>query len=70
MGFRYVMPFDTERENGIQVTPAFLGAFAKLRKAIISFIMSVYLSVWPYDHLSVRMERLRFHWMNFQENRC
>jgi hypothetical protein len=35
----------------------FLGAFAKLRKATISFVMSV--------RLSVRMEQLGSHWTNF-----
>jgi len=37
----------------------FLGAFAKLRKATISYIMSV--------HLSVRMEQLGSHWEEFHE---
>ena len=36
---------------------SFLGAFAELRKAILSFIMSV--------RLSVRMEQLRSHWADF-----
>jgi len=35
--------------------------FAKLRKATIKFFMSV--SVWPF----VRMEQLRYHWMDFHE---
>jgi hypothetical protein len=34
---------------------AFLGAFAKLRKATVSFVMSV------------RMEKLGFHWTDFDE---
>jgi hypothetical protein len=38
---------------------AFLGAFAKLRKATISFLMSVL--------LSVHMEQLRSHWTDFHE---
>jgi len=37
---------------------AVLGAFAKLRKATISFVMSVRLSLCP----SIRMEQLGFHW--------
>jgi len=37
----------------------FLGAFTKLRKAIISFLMSVC--------LSVRMEQLGSHWTDFHE---
>jgi len=38
---------------------SFLDAFAKLRKATISFVMPV--------RLSVRMERLCFHWTDFNE---
>jgi hypothetical protein len=37
----------------------FLGAFAKLPKATISFVMSV--------RPSVRMEQLGFHWTDFHE---
>jgi hypothetical protein len=40
----------------------FLGAFAKLRKTTISFVISVCLSVHP----SVRME-LGSHWTDFHE---
>jgi hypothetical protein len=36
-----------------------LGAFAKLRKASISFVISV--------RLSVRMEQLCFHWTKFYD---
>jgi len=36
-----------------------LGAYAKLRKATIRFVMSV--------RLSVIMEQLGFHWMDFHE---
>ena len=36
---------------------AFLGAFAKLRKATVSFVMSV----------SVRMERVGLNWTDFYE---
>jgi hypothetical protein len=39
--------------------PIFLGAFAKLRKAIISFVRSVI--------LSVHMEKLGSHWTDFRE---
>jgi hypothetical protein len=42
-----------------QITDCFLGAFAKLRKATISFVMSV--------HLSVRMEQLGSHLTDFHE---
>ena len=41
----------------------FLGAFAILRKATISFVMSVCPSVRP----SVRMEQLRSHCTDFDE---
>jgi len=41
--------------------PCFLGAFEKLLKATISFVMSV----CP----SVRMEQLRSHWTDFHEIR-
>ena len=37
----------------------FLGAFAKLRKATISFVLSV--------RLSVRMEQLGSHWTEFDK---
>ena len=37
----------------------FLGAFANLRKATVSFVMSV--------HLSVRMVQLLSHWTDFDE---
>jgi hypothetical protein len=39
---------------------SFLGAFAKLRKAAISFVMS--------DRLSVRVEQLGSCWTDFHEN--
>ena len=38
---------------------SFLGAFAKLKKSTISFVM--------YGRLSVRMEQLGSHWTNFHE---
>ena len=41
----------------------FLGAFAKLRKATMSFVTSVRLSVC----LSVRMQRLGSYWTDFDE---
>jgi hypothetical protein len=41
----------------------FLSAFAKLRKATISFVMVVCLSIRPF----VRMEQLVSHWMDFHE---
>ena len=43
----------------LQYPDYFLGAFAKLRKATVSFVMSV--------RLSVRMEQLRFRQTNFHE---
>jgi hypothetical protein len=42
---------------------AILGAFEKLRKRTISFVMSVCLSVRP----SVRVEQLGCHWQEFNE---
>jgi len=45
------------------LTDLIFGAFAKLRKATISFLMSVSLSV----RLSVRMEHLVSHWADFHE---
>jgi len=41
----------------------FLGAFAKLQKSTICFVMCVSLSV----HLSVLMEKNCSHWMDFNE---
>jgi hypothetical protein len=41
------------------VNPLVLGAFAKFRKATISFVMSV--------RLSVRMEQFGSHWADFHE---
>jgi heme/copper-type cytochrome/quinol oxidase subunit 4 len=40
-----------------------LDMFAKLRKATISFIMSVHLSVCPF----ICVEQLGSHWMDFHE---
>ena len=44
----------------------FLGAFAKLRKATVRFVMSVRPSV----RLSVRKEQLGSHWTDFDETWC
>jgi len=44
-------------------TDMFLGAFAKLRKPAISFVMSFRPSV----SVSVRMEQLGSHWTDFHE---
>jgi hypothetical protein len=41
-----------------------LGEFAKLHKATISFVMSVF---HPFVRLSIRMEQLGFHWTGFGE---
>jgi hypothetical protein len=43
----------------------FLGAFAKLRKVTLSFVMSVRLSVRP----SFRMEQLGTHWTDVHDIR-
>jgi hypothetical protein len=40
----------------------FLSAFTKLRKAIISFVMSICPSVGSFNRLSVRMEQLGSYW--------
>ena len=48
-------------------TVAVLGAFAKLRNASISFVMSVCLSVRLSVYLSVRMVQLCSHWKQFHE---
>jgi hypothetical protein len=40
-----------------------LRSFAKLRKATISFVMSVRLFVYP----SIRIEQLGFHWMDYHK---
>jgi len=42
----------------------FLGAFAKLQKATVSFVMS---AVCLSACLSVRMEHLSSHWMELHE---
>jgi hypothetical protein len=44
----------------------FIGAFAKLRKVAISFVMSACLSVHP----SVHMQQLGSHWTDFREVLC
>jgi len=46
---------NTDSERLAQVSGFFVGAFAKLRKATIRFVMSV------------RMEQLCSHWMDFHE---
>jgi len=40
---------------------------AKLQKAVISFIISVYLSVHPPVCLSAHVEQLGCHWVDFYE---
>ena len=40
----------------------FLGASTQLRKATISLVM-----LYPSVRLSVRMEQLRYQWMDFNE---
>ena len=45
---------------------SFLGAFAKLQTATISFVMSACLSVCPMSvYLSVRLEQIGSDWMDF-----
>jgi hypothetical protein len=46
---------------------ATLVVFAQLRKATISFVMSVCLAVRPSVRPSVRMEQFGFHWTGFHE---
>jgi hypothetical protein len=48
----------------LHYTYEFLGAFVKLRKATISFVMPVRLSLCP----SFRMEQLSSHWKDFSES--
>jgi len=48
-----------ETTNTLQGARSILGSFAKLRKATVSLVMSV--------SLSVRMEQLGFHWTDFHE---
>jgi len=48
---------------GLSPNYQILGTFAKLRKAAISFIMSVCSTV----RLSVSMEQLDSHWTDFRE---
>jgi hypothetical protein len=51
----------------ILISP-FLGVFSKLRKAIISFVMSFHLSVCTTVRPSVfPQKRLGFHWMEFHK---
>jgi hypothetical protein len=45
----------------------FLGAFTKLQKATVSFIMSVCLPPRPSIHPPVFMEQLGSHWTHFNE---
>ena len=52
------IPTRAEKEK-LNIDRTFLGDFAKLRKASISFVMSV----GP----SVRMEQLGSHWTDFHE---
>jgi len=56
----YPYPSADVRKHRIQ---AVLSAFAKLRKATVSFVMSVCLSI----RTSVRLEQLGSNWTNFHE---
>jgi hypothetical protein len=51
------------RNNVVFFIYEFLGAFAKLRKAAISFVMPIRLSLCP----SFRMEQLGPQWTDFSE---
>jgi len=53
---------DIDRQNALQIY-SLLGAFAKLRKTTIGFVMSVCLSARP----SVYMEQFGFYWTDFHE---
>ena len=56
---------DSER---LSLAPGcYLGAFTKLRKATISFVVSVCLSVRLSVRLSFRKEQLGYHWADFHE---
>jgi hypothetical protein len=49
------------------ITGTILGAFVKLRKAVVSFIMPVSLSVRPSVRPSAGMEEFGFNWTDFHE---
>jgi hypothetical protein len=57
---------DSSHNNDHKNTiPSLLGAFAKLRKATISFVMSVHPSACPPARPRIRMEQLGSHWTVF-----
>jgi hypothetical protein len=56
-------PRSTTLHNCVQL----LEAFAKLRKATISFVMLVAVSVCPSVRVSARMEQRNSHWTYFLE---
>jgi hypothetical protein len=58
------------QNHTIQNSILSLGAFANLRKATITFVMSVCLPVRPSVCLYVRMEQLGSHWTDFLEIWC
>jgi len=74
LSLRHEVEFTCVDDLWFYMNCAFLGAFAKLRKATISFIMSVCLSiclsvrpsVCPY----VRMEQFDCHWTDYHEIWC
>jgi hypothetical protein len=49
------------------ITGTFLGAFVKLRKATVSFIMPVSLSACPSVRPFAGMEQFGFNWTDFHE---
>ena len=62
LGFRRWLSWDPQTHflsKKVYILIVFLGAFAKLRKATISFVMSV--------RLSVRAKQLGSHWMDFMK---
>jgi len=52
------------------INPRFLGAFAKLRKATISFVLSFCLSVLPHGTTQLPLDGLSWNWYfsNFRES--
>ena len=60
---KFLLSGATHTRTNYKCYRGYLGGFAKLRKATITFVMSVCLSVCPY----VRMEQIVSHWTGFHE---
>jgi len=60
---RAVAPTEEGEDDRCWVRPFYYARLQNCKKATISFVMSVCLSVWS----SVRMEQLGSHWTNFHE---